>query len=396
MIRSFAALSLLLVSTTALAQRPARDADAWDVNAPPGARLRQVPINVDEGTWMNVDVSPDGRTIAFDLLGDIYTMPIGGGTPTRITSGLAFDMQPRFSPDGRLIAFTSDRGGGDNIWVMNTDGSGARAITRETFRLLNAPTWSADGQYIAARKHFTTQRSLGTGEIWLYHVSGVGDGVPLVERPNQRFQKELGEPTFSPDGQAIYFSRNTTPGDVFEYAQDSNQEVFAIERYDMASGERTRIAGGPGGAVRPTPSPDGRYLAYVHRTGGHSRLFVRDLVSGEEQQVYADLDLDLQETWAVHGVYPDMDWTPDSNSIIFWAGGKIRRVNRDGTGAAEIPFRISDTRVVVDLIRSASHPFELREFLASPRSLRTAAGSCSRLSGASTSATLRARARRGR
>ncbi|TMJ20269.1 MAG: amidohydrolase [Alphaproteobacteria bacterium] len=348
MIRSFAALSLLLVSTTALAQRPARDADAWDVNAPPGARLRQVPINVDEGTWMNVDVSPDGRTIAFDLLGDIYTMPIGGGTPTRITSGLAFDMQPRFSPDGRLIAFTSDRGGGDNIWVMNTDGSGARAITRETFRLLNAPTWSADGQYIAARKHFTTQRSLGTGEIWLYHVSGVGDGVPLVERPNQRFQKELGEPTFSPDGQAIYFSRNTTPGDVFEYAQDSNQEVFAIERYDMASGERTRIAGGPGGAVRPTPSPDGRYLAYVHRTGGHSRLFVRDLVSGEEQQVYADLDLDLQETWAVHGVYPDMDWTPDSNSIIFWAGGKIRRVNRDGTGAAEIPFRISDTRVVVD------------------------------------------------
>jgi imidazolonepropionase-like amidohydrolase/Tol biopolymer transport system component len=348
MIRSFAALSLLLVSTTALAQRPARDANAWDVNAPPGARLRQVPINVDEGTWMNVDVSPDGRTIAFDLLGDIYTMPIGGGTPTRITSGLAFDMQPRFSPDGRLIAFTSDRGGGDNIWVMNADGSGARAITRETFRLLNAPSWSADGQYIAARKHFTTQRSLGTGEIWLYHVSGVGDGVPLVERPNQRFQKELGEPTFSPDGQAIYFSRNTTPGDVFEYAQDSNQEVFAIERYDMASGERTKIAGGPGGAVRPTPSPDGRYLAYVHRTGGHSRLFVRDLVSGEERQVYADLDLDLQETWAVHGVYPDMDWTPDSNSIVFWAGGKIRRVNRDGTGAAEIPFRVSDTRVVVD------------------------------------------------
>jgi len=348
MIRSFAALSLLLVSTTALAQRPARDANAWDVNAPPGARLRQVPISVNEGTWMNVDVSPDGRTIAFDLLGDIYVMSINGGTPTRITSGLAFDMQPRFSPDGRLIAFTSDRGGGDNIWVMNADGSGARAITRETFRLLNAPTWSADGQYIAARKHFTTQRSLGTGEIWLYHVSGVGDGVPLVERASPRLQKELGEPAFAPDGRAIYFSRNTTPGDTFEYAQDSNQQVFAIERYDMASGERTQVAGGPGGAVRPTPSPDGRYLAYVHRTGGRSRLFVRDLQSGEERQVYADLDLDLQETWAVHGVYPDMDWTPDSQSIVFWAGGKIRRVNRDGSGGAEIPFQVNDTRVVVD------------------------------------------------
>ena len=352
MIRSFAALSLLLVSTTALAQPPRRgganEPPAWDVNAPPGQRLRQVPISTTEGTWMNVDLSPDGRTIAFDLLGDIYTMPISGGRPARISSGLAFDMQPRFSPDGRMIAFTSDRGGADNIWVMNADGTGARAITRETFRLLNAPTWSPDGQYIAARKHFTTQRSLGTGEIWLYHVSGVGEGVPLVERPNPLFQKELGEPAYAPDGGAIYFSRNTTPGNTFIYAQDSNQEVFAIERFDIATAERTQIAGGPGGAVRPTPSPDGHYLAYVHRTGGHSRLYIKDLRSGEERQVYADLDQDLQETWAVHGVYPNMDWTPDSNTIIFWAGGKIRRVNRDGSAGAEIPFQISDTRAVID------------------------------------------------
>jgi imidazolonepropionase-like amidohydrolase/Tol biopolymer transport system component len=352
MIRRIAALTLLLASTSALAapSRPAaaHDANAWDVNAPSGAVLRQVPLNVSEGTWMNVDVSPDGRTIAFDLLGDIYTMPIAGGRPTRLTSGLAFDMQPRFSPDGRLIAYTSDRGGGDNIWVMNADGSGARQITHESFRLLNAPTWSRDGQYIAARKHFTTRRSLGTGEIWLYHVSGVGDGVPLVERPNPQYQKELGEPAFSADGQAIYFSRNTTPGNIFEYAQDSNREVFAIERYDMATGERTQVAGGPGGAVRPTPSPDGRWLAYVHRVGGHSHLFVKDLRSGEERQVYADLDQDLQETWAVHGVYPDMAWTPDSNAIVFWAGGHIRRVNRDGSAAAVIPFEVHDTRVVVD------------------------------------------------
>lgn len=365
MLRSLAALSALFLSTTATAaiaqQRPARgggtsEAPAWDVNAPPGQRLRQVPINVSEGTWMNVDVSPDGRTIAFDLLGDIYTMPIGGGTPRRISSGLAFDMQPRFSPNGQLIAFTSDRGGGDNIWVMNADGTGVRQITRETFRLLNAPTWSPDGQYIAARKHFTTQRSLGTGEIWLYHVSGVGEGVALVERPNPQFQKELGEPAYAPNGQSIYFSRNTTPGNTFEYAQDSNQQVFAIERFDMATGERSTIAGGPGGAVRPTPSPDGRWLAFVHRTGGRSRLFVRDLRSGEQRQLYADLDQDLQETWAVHGVYPNMAWTPDSNSIVFWAGGKIRRVNRDGSAAAEIPFRVADGRAVIDPPRPEVDP----------------------------------------
>ncbi|MDQ8758352.1 amidohydrolase family protein [Sphingosinicella sp. LHD-64] len=351
MIRSFAALTLLLVSTTAtvaVAQRGDREEPKWDVNAPPGQRTRQVQINTDEGTWMNVDVSPDGRTIAFDLLGDIYTMPIEGGMPRRITSGLAFDMQPRFSPDGRQIAFTSDRGGGDNIWVMATDGTGARAITSETFRLLNNPTWSPDGRYIAARKHFTTQRSLGTGEIWLYHASGTGEGVALIERPNPQFQKELGEPAFSHDGRYIYFSRNTTPGNIFEYAQDANQEVFAIERYELASGERTQVAGGPGGAVRPEPSPDGRWLAFVHRTGGLSRLFVRDLRTGEQRQVYADLDQDVQETWAVHGVYPNMGWTPDSNTIVFWAGGKLRRVNVDGSAAAEIPFQVNDTRVVID------------------------------------------------
>ena len=349
MIRSLAVVSLLLASTAAIAQSREgnREQPKWDVENPP-VRTRQVPIRVSEGTWMNVDVSPDGRTVAFDLLGDIYTMPIAGGRATRITSGLAYDQQPRFSPDGRLIAFTSDRGGGDNIWVMDADGSSPRAITRENFELLNAPTWSPDGQYIAARKHFTTQRSLGTGEIWLYHVSGTGGGVALVTRPNPQHQKELGEPIFSPDGRAIYFSRNTTPGPIFEYAQDSNEQVFAIERYDMATGERRQVAGGPGGAVRPTPSPDGRWLAFVQREGGRSRLFVKDLRSGEERKIYDELDQDLQETWAVHGVYPNMDWTPDSRTIVFWAGGRIRRIGVDGGGAAEIPFEVSDTRLVVD------------------------------------------------
>src|SRR3712207_4348605 len=275
---------------------------------------------------MNLDVSPDGRTIAFDLLGDIYTMPITGGRATRISAGLPYETQPRFSPDGRQIAFTSDRAGGENIWLMNVDGSNRRQLTKESFTLLNNPTWSADGKYVAARKHFTTQRSAGTGEIWLYHVAG-GNGVALVERPNPQFQKELGEPMFTPSGDAIYFSRNTTPGNIFEYAQNSNEQLFAIERYDMKTGERTTVAGGPGGAVRPTPSPDGRWLAFVKREGGRSRLFVKDLRSGEERRIHDEMDLDLQETWAVHGVYPQMDWLPDSRTIVFWAGGKIRRIN---------------------------------------------------------------------
>ncbi|HEY0114682.1 MAG TPA: amidohydrolase, partial [Allosphingosinicella sp.] len=318
MLKRAAALSLLLLSTAALAapaaaqgRRAAAPAEPpkWDVNAPPGQTIREVRIDTSEGTWMNLDVSPDGRSVAFDMLGDIYVMGIDGGTPRRLSSGLAFDMQPRFSPDGRQIVFTSDRGGGDNIWVMNADGTALRAITNESFQLLNAPVWSPDGRFIAARKHFTTQRSLGTGEIWVYHVAG-GGGVALVERPSPQFQKELGEPAFTPKGDGIYFSRDVTPGQIFEYAQNGNAEVFAIERYDIKPGERTKVAGGPGGAVRPTPSPDGKYLAYVHREREKSKLYLKDLRSGEERKIYDSLDQDMQETWAVEGAYPNMDWTP--------------------------------------------------------------------------------------
>lgn len=321
------------------------DEKKWDVAAPPMS-LRKISIDVDEGTWMNVDVSPDGRTIAFDLLGDIYTMPIAGGTPTRVAAGLPFEMQPRFSPDGTKIAFTSDRGGGDNLWIMNRDGSDKRPVTNEKFRLVTSPDWSPDGQYLIGRKHFTTSRSLGTGEVWMYHLGG-GDGVLMVKRPNETFQKELGEPAFAAGGASIYYSKNTTPGDTFIYAQDSNDEVFAIERFDIETGETSSVAGGAGGAVRPTPSPDGKWLAFIRRERGKSKLFLKDLGSGAESKIYDALDQDLQETWAVHGVYPTMDWTPDSQSVVFWAGGKLRRVGRDGA-ASEIPFRIADDRDVID------------------------------------------------
>ena len=336
-------------------QSPAASAGAepaeWDVSAPAGATIRQVPIQTDEGTWMDVDVAPDGQRIAFSMLGDIYTMPIAGGIPTRISEGLAWEVHPRFSPDGQRIAFTSDRGGGDNIWLMNADGSDKRQLTKEDFRLLNQPSWSPDGRYIVAKKHFTTGRSLGTGEIWLYHVAG-GGGVKLVERPNEQHQKELGEPVYSPGGEAVYFTRNNTAGPIFEYAQDSNAGIFEIERYDLATGERTTVVSGYGGAVRPAPSPDGKSIAFVRRDRDQSQLWVKDIASGREQMIYGDLDLDVQETWAVTGVYPNMDWTPDSGAIVFWAGGKLRRVNADGSGAREIPFQVNDTRGVAD----APHP----------------------------------------
>ena len=186
------------------------------------------------------------------MLGDIYVMPITGGTPTRIAEGLSYEQQPRWSPDGTRIAFVSDRGGGDNIWTMNADGSDKKQLTKEDFRLLNQPSWSPDGRYIVAKKHFTTARSLGTGEIWLYHVDG-GSGVQLVKRVDEKHQKELGEPTFSARRQTCLFHAQHHAGAIFQYAQDSNGALFAIDRYEMETGETHRVTAGNGGAVRPTP-----------------------------------------------------------------------------------------------------------------------------------------------
>ena len=336
-------IALFLNLNVTSADEPA-DEEKWDVGKIPG-EAKTVAINTRNGTWMSLDVSPDGKTIAFDLLGDIYLLPINGGKAKSINNGLAWSMQPRFSPDGSEIAFISDAGGGDNIWIMQADGSDAEQLTKEDFRLLNNPYWSPDGQYLAARKHYTTTRSLGTGEIWLYHRGG-GSGVPVVEKPSEEHQKELGEPAFSPDGRYIYFSLDKTPGATFIYAQDSNGEVFEIRRHDLETGETRSFVSGAGGAVRPTPSPDGRSLAFVRRIRGESALFVKDLVSGAETPVFTGLDQDLQEIWAIHGTYPNMDWTPDSKSIVFWAGGKIKRVDVAGRQVADIEFHVQDSRTV--------------------------------------------------
>ena len=348
------ALVLAGVAAAAAEPEPGDDQEEWDVESPPG-ESRNIPIDVETGTWMSLDVSPDGQRIVFDLLGDIYALPIGGGEASKLTSGMAWDMQPRFSPDGRHIAFTSDRAGGDNVWIMNADGGNPRQVTEEDFRLLNNPVWHPDGRFVAARKHFTTRRSLGTGEIWLYATAG-GGGVQIVERPDKEFQKELGEPAFSPDGRYLYFTQNSTPGNTFEYAQDTNQEIFQIRRLELESGEVEPVVTGPGGAVRPTPSPDGRHLAFVRRERSEdsfdTALFVKDLRSGRERLLYPDLDRDMQETWGVQGVYPNFAWTPDGAALVFWAEGRIQRIDVASGDVGNIPFHVRDERKALLPIRA--------------------------------------------
>jgi imidazolonepropionase-like amidohydrolase/Tol biopolymer transport system component len=330
------ALSLALGALPALAA-PKKDEkkESWNVEsslATPGT----IRFSTSEGTWMNLDVSPDGRTIVFDLLGDLYLLPIEGGTARRLTSGLAFDIQPRFSPDGKQVAFTSDRGGGNNLWRIDIDGKNPVQVSKEDFRLLNNPVWTADGQYLIGRKHFTGRRSAGAGELWMYHASGGNAGLQLTKQKND--QQDQGEPALSPDGRFLYFSEDVSPGPTFQYNKNPHDLIYAIRRLDLSDGEITDLIRTPGGAVRPQPSPDGKSLAFVKRVRDKSVLHLLDLESGRTRPLWDGLSRDQQEAWAIFGPYSNFNWLPDSSAMVLWAQGGLWRIDASSGEASRIPF----------------------------------------------------------
>lgn len=320
----------------------------WDVSNP-GGPYREVSFTVNEGTWMNLDLSPDGKFIVFDLLGDIYRMPAAGGDAILIRGGHAFEVQPKYSPDGKKILFTSDAGGGDNIWIMDADGKNARAITKENFRLLNNAAWFPDGEYIVARKHFTSGRSLGAGEMWLYHTSG-GSGLQLTARKND--QQDVNEPVVSPDGRYVYFCEDMYPGGYFQYNKDPNNQIFTIKRFDREKGAIENVTGGPGSAVRPGLSRDGKYLSFIKRVRTKTVLYLRELETGVEWPVYEELSKDQQEAWSIFGLYPHYAWTPDNGHIIIWSQGKIIKIDVSKVNkATEIPFTAKVSQRIYDAVR---------------------------------------------
>jgi len=334
-------VAMLLASISLYAQEDKKETktdEKWDVSDPKGTfNYKSHSFSTNEGTWMNLDVSPDGKTIVFDLLGDIYSIPITGGKATSLRTGIPFEIQPRFSPDGEKISFTSDAGGGDNIWIMNADGSNAKQITEEKFRLLNNAAWMPDGEFLIARKHFTSQRSLGAGELWQYHISG-GTGLQLTKRKND--QQDVNEPIVSPDGKYLYYSEDVYPGGFFQYNKDPNKQIYAIKRYEFKTGKTITIAGGPGGAARPQLSRDGKKLAFIKRVRTKTVLFVQDLETGEEWPLLDQLNKDQQEAWAIFGVYPNFSWTPDNKEIIFWNKGQLFRIDVHSLSVNNIPFTV--------------------------------------------------------
>ena len=286
---------------------------------------RRVPIKTNEGTWMSLDVSPDGKTIAFDFLGDIFTMPITGGKPIQFTKGLAFDSHPKFSPDGTKLLFISDRSGGENIWWFSLDKSDSLQLTKGNTEHYQSAEWTPDGTYIVG------SRGTRNLKLWMFHKDG-GSGVQLITKPDNL---KTVEPAFGPNGRYIWFAQRTA---AWNYNAQMPQYQLAV--YDRDNGEVEVKTARYGSAFTPVLSPNGNFLVYGSRYNDQTGLILRDLKTGDEKWLAYPVQRDEQESIAPMGVLPAMSFTPDSKEVVASYGGKFYRIPVAGGNAINIPFQM--------------------------------------------------------
>ncbi|PHZ84783.1 amidohydrolase family protein [Paremcibacter congregatus] len=299
---------------------------------------RKVSFETDEGTWMSLDVSPDSKTIVFDLLGDLYQLPLTGGAAVPISKGMAFESQPVFSPDGRKIAFISDRSGAENLWIADADGSNARQLSHDRhMERFTSPAWSAQGDYVYVTRSST--EIFGPGSIWMYHKNG-GTGIELMKKgqhigkTRHMFSWLLGASP-SKDGTALYYSATNPIRSI-----DAHERfVTKIQRFDLQTGLHEKILDLQGGAVRPVISPDGRYLAYATHFETGTELRIRDLESGADKRLAYPIEPDVMQIgFPRRDNIPGYAFAPDGQYIIIAYEGKIHRINVKTSVATVIPF----------------------------------------------------------
>ncbi len=289
---------------------------------------RTISLDLDEASWMHIDVSPDGQTLVFDVLGDLYTLSITGGEAYQLTSGLPFDSQPRFSPDGKSIVYTSDEKGGENVHILDLSDTTSSALTSGKGDLYQSPEWTPDGDYIVVAKGAGLG---GVPKMHLIHKDG-GKGAQLIKEPENL---KTVEPAFGKDNTKIWFSHRDRN---WQYNAAFPQYQIAV--YDRETGKHETKTSRYGSAFRPTLSPDGKYLVYGTRFDSQTGLVKRDLATGEESWLAYPVQRDDQESIATRDVLPGMSFTPDCQFIITSYGGKIWKLPINGGEATEIPFHI--------------------------------------------------------
>ncbi|MGD8328307.1 MAG: amidohydrolase family protein [Acidobacteriota bacterium] len=297
-----------------------------------------ISFTTDEGTWISLDVDPDGRSIVFELLGDLYELPIAGGTATRLTSGMAYDSQPRISPDGEWIAFVSDRDGNTNLWIARRDGSEPRKLSSGRQGAVISPAWTPDSDYV-----LVTQTGSRGSQVRMYHVDG-GSGITVGEGDSGGGDGPGsgggGSPArlgvqMSPDENYLYFAQSAGAG-------ASGVARWQIARMDLRGGEVDVLTQAEGAGVRPQLSPDGSRLVYGTRYETQTGLRVRNLETGADHWVIWPVARDEIESGGSpsRDTLPGYAFTPDGDEIVVTTGGRIVRVNVDTGDVTPVPFTV--------------------------------------------------------
>lgn len=303
---------------------------------------RHVEFDTAEGTWLSPDLSPDGKHIVFELLGDLYTMDAQGGAAQPIATGLAFDSQPAFSPDGAQIAFISDRSGSENVWVADTTGTKPRSLTNlDEDAILTSPAWSADGSKVFVSRYRPAYVSFELLQV------DVATGAATVLMPIQTradtspdARSSVVGAAASRDGKWLYYAAQVG-------SRESNPPGWIIKRRNLATGADEAVIEPPrsyrpdlvlGTFFRPVPSPDGQLLVYGTRYGPDVWLRVLNLQTGDDRWLSPLKQRDELPAAPWRDLLPHFAFTPDSRAIIVNDGGGLARISVTGEPTKTVPF----------------------------------------------------------
>ena len=299
-----------------------------------------IKFETNEGSWMSLDVSPNGDWLVFELLGDLYQLPIDGGVAKPIVSGRDFASQPRFSPDGKQLVFVSDRSGEDNLWLVNIDSGELKQVSTRNDGELISPAWSRDGRTIYVSQ-LASRRSMNTNiELWTYPVDGSEPGK--ISSPNMGRSAMLVS-TFPPGAYGPQPSANNS--EVFFTAAAPRQHGSTagpraeIMKVNLLNGLTETVSGVSMPAFKPQLSSDGKWLVFGALHANQTGLRLRNLKTGNERWLVQDIGFNALESWASRDLLPGFAFTPTNESLVIAYNGKIRQINLSDGKVTHIPFR---------------------------------------------------------
>ncbi|HSE65333.1 MAG TPA: hypothetical protein VLB12_00005, partial [Gemmatimonadales bacterium] len=287
---------------------------------------KTIAIRVSEGTTLGFDLSPDGRSIVFDLLGQLWLIPAPGGTARPITDAVrdtAEDLDPSFSPDGRRVVFRGERNGRTGLWLLDLDSRVPRQLTQlqDPTSYEGAAAWSPDGRVIAFVRVWPdfAARRMRSALLLLDVSSGTIRELSITGIPNP----DISDPVWVRGGKQIAFvarnARSVRGGRVWIVA--------------ASGGQASSVTADSVQALAPTFSADGRRMAYfAPDSTGRMQVWVQeiggDTAAGSPIQVTNHTDVTPTR----------VRWVPDGSALLYSADGRLWKVAASGGQSSEIRF----------------------------------------------------------